>query len=50
LEVLTKASYHKEFAGDPERRECFVPIDWAETRPLPGAVNETGMFGNQNTV
>ena len=32
LEVLTKASYHKEFAGDPERQECFVPIEW----PKPG--------------
>jgi hypothetical protein len=50
LEVLTKAGYHKEYVGDPERQECFVPIDWAETRPLSEAVNETGMFGNQNTV
>jgi hypothetical protein len=48
LEVLTKASYHKEFARDPERQECFVPIDWAKTRPLSDA--ETGMLGNQNSV
>jgi hypothetical protein len=27
-----------------------VPIQWSETRPLSEAVNETGMFGNQNTV
>ena len=50
MEVLAKASYHKEFIDDPERQECFVPMDWAETRPLSAAINETGMFGNQNTV
>jgi hypothetical protein len=50
LEVLKKASYHREFVDDPERQECFVPMDWIETRPLAKAVNETGMFGNQNTV
>lgn len=50
LELLTKASYHREFTDDPQRQEFFVPIEWSETRPLSAAVNETGMFGNQNTV
>ena len=50
LEVLTKDSYHKEFVGNHERQECVVPMDWAETRPLSGAIIKTGMFGNQNTV
>ncbi|MBI5113206.1 MAG: DUF91 domain-containing protein [Rhodovulum sp.] len=50
LSVLTKGSYLRDSLDDPERREVFVPIDWAETRPLSEAVNETGMFGNQNTV
>ncbi len=50
LELLTKGSYHRQFADDPLRQEYFVPMEWSETRPLSGAVNETGMFGNQNTV
>lgn len=50
LDVLTKGSYHRQFLDDPERQESFVPIDWAETRQLTEAVNEAGMFGNQNTV
>jgi hypothetical protein len=50
LDVLKKGSYHRESADDPELRESFVPVDWSQTRPLPEAVNEAGMFGNQNTV
>lgn len=50
LEVLTKASYHRQFADDPDRRETFVAIDWAQTRSLSEGVNEAGMFGNRNTV
>jgi len=50
MEVLKGASYHREYIDDPERHEVFVAVDWAETRPLAQAVNETGMFGNQNTV
>ena len=48
--MLNKGSYHREFKDDPERTECFVSIDWVETRPLSEAVSEVGMFGNQNTV
>lgn len=48
MDVLTKASYHR--LDDSERQDSFVPIDWAETRALTQAVNEAGMFGNQNTV
>jgi hypothetical protein len=50
LEILSKSSYHRESADDPQLQEFFVPIEWAETRPLSAAVNESGMFGNQNTV
>lgn len=50
LEVLTEASYHREFADDPERMEYFVPVRWLHTVPLEQAVNEIGLFGNQNTV
>ena len=49
LDVL-QASYHREFAGDPEKAEYFVPVRWLQTVPEHQAVQELGMFGNQNTV
>jgi len=42
--------YHREFLNDPERSEYFVPVRWLDTVPVKDAVQETGMFGNQNTV
>lgn len=50
LEVATGGSYHQEFMNDPERCEYFVPVHWLQTVPLENAVQEIGMFGNQNTV
>ena len=48
LEVMK--GHYRSVADDPERCEYFVPMEWLATRPLSQAVNETGMFGNQNTV
>jgi hypothetical protein len=50
LDVVKEGSYHREFVNDPERCEYFVPIHWLQTRPIEDAVQEIGMFGNQNTV
>ena len=50
LEVLKEASYHREFADDPDKSEYFVPVHWLSTVPLDKAVYEVGLFGNQNTV
>jgi hypothetical protein len=50
LQMLSKGSYHREFAGDPEKSEYFVPVEWLQTVPLPRGVQQAGMFGNQNTV
>jgi hypothetical protein len=50
LQVLTKGSYHREYVLDPERSEYFVPVEWLQTVPLARAVQQAGMFGNQNTV
>jgi hypothetical protein len=50
LEVLTAGNYHRTDADDPEQGEYFVPVAWLETRPLSEAINEIGLFGNQNTV
>lgn len=50
LDLLVAGTYHRAFADDPERTEVFVPVDWAQTVPASAAVNEVGLFGNQNTV
>lgn len=50
IDVLQGATYHREWADDPERMEYFVPIRWLHSVPLEEAVNELGLFGNQNTV
>jgi len=50
LDVVTRANYHRDFVDDKERCEYFVPVRWLETVPLVNAVQEIGMFGNQNTV
>lgn len=50
VELFDKASYHRDQIEDPERMEYFVPIKWIKTVPLEEAVNDIGLFGNQNTV
>jgi hypothetical protein len=50
LEAAKRGTYHRDFVNDPERCEYFVPIQWLQTVPVEGAVNEIGLFGNQNTV
>jgi hypothetical protein len=50
LEVAKRGTYHAEFIHDPERCEYFVPVKWLQTVPLNQAVQEIGLFGNQNTV
>lgn len=50
LNILTKASYHRQEADDPERCEYFVPVEWIDTVSIDQAINDVGLFGNQNTV
>jgi len=50
MDVLHRASYHAENINDPETCEYFVPVRWLDTVPLEKAVQEIGLFGNQNTV
>jgi hypothetical protein len=42
--------YHQQFADDDEKCEYFVPVHWLQTVPASQAIQEIGMFGNQNTV
>jgi hypothetical protein len=50
LDIAKGGTYHRELISDPERCEYFVPIRWLQTVPLESAVQEIGLFGNQNTV
>lgn len=50
LDAVKEGSYHREFLNDDERCEYFVPIKWLQTVPLGQAVQEIGLFGNQNTI
>jgi hypothetical protein len=50
LDVLTGGSYHREYVDDEEKCEYFVPVQWLDTKEVTEAVQEVGMFGNQNTV
>jgi hypothetical protein len=49
LETL-KGGYHRNFADDPEKSEYFVPVEWLHIVTETQAIQEVGMFGNQNTV
>lgn len=49
LDVL-QGGYHRQHVDDPEKTEYFVAVDWLQTVPEAEAVQEVGMFGNQNTV
>lgn len=50
LDILTDAERYRASADDPEKAEYFVRVKWLETVPETEAVNEVGLFGNQNTV
>jgi hypothetical protein len=49
LDVLQDERYRRR-ADDPEMSEYFVRVQWLDTLPESEAVNEVGLFGNQNTV
>lgn len=50
LEVLTGAERFRQVVDDPALSEYFVRVQWLDTVPEARAVNEVGLFGNQNTV
>jgi hypothetical protein len=50
LDVAKRSGYHRQVVDDPEQCEYFVPVRWLQTVTLENAVQEVGMFGNQNTV
>jgi len=50
LDVLSTAARLRERADDPDKSEHFVRVEWLDTVSEDKAVNEVGLFGNQNTV
>ncbi len=50
LDVLSTAARLRERADDPDKAEHFVRVEWLDTVSESEAVNEVGLFGNQNTV
>ena len=50
LDVLSSGHYHLELKDNKDDCEYFVPVKWLDTKSLENAVQEVGMFGNQNTV
>ncbi|WP_201800540.1 hypothetical protein [Myxococcus xanthus] len=50
LEVLRHSEKYRATANDPEKAEYFVRVKWLDTVPESRAINEVGLFGNQNTV
>ena len=50
LGVLEHTERYQLTADDPEKSEYFVRVDWLDTVTAENAVNEVGLFGNQNTV
>ncbi|HEX4487587.1 MAG TPA: hypothetical protein VH088_15045, partial [Terriglobales bacterium] len=50
MKILREGPYHREFIGDLDRCEYFVGVKWLQTVTLEHAVNEIGLFGNQNTA
>ena len=50
LDVLQHARLYQQHANDREKAEYFVKVDWLDTVPTNKAIDEVGLFGNQNTV
>jgi len=50
LEILQHSNRYQQQANDPEKAEYFVRVEWLDTVPTEKAINEVGLFGNQNTV
>lgn len=50
MEVVKDGHYHRHLIHDKNNCEYFVPVRWIQTFPVDQAIQEIGLFGNQNTV
>jgi hypothetical protein len=50
VEVLQDGERYRKHIDDPDMSEYFVRVQWLDTVPESKAIDEVGLFGNQNTV
>ncbi len=50
IDADRQGKYLFEWKDDPDLSEYFVPVKWLQTVSLGNAVQEVGLFGNQNSV
>ena len=50
VDIVRDGERFRARGDDPQTAEYFVRIDWLDTVETRHAVNELGLFGNQNTV
>jgi hypothetical protein len=50
FDVISNGDYYRSVSSDPDKAERVVRIHWLQTLPEAQAINETGFFGNQNSV
>jgi hypothetical protein len=50
IEAVANNEYLNESLGDGDAEEHFVRVEWLHSVSINDAVNEVGLFGNQNTV
>lgn len=50
MDVVRNGENFRARNDDPQTAEYFVSVEWLDSVPVTEAVNELGLFGNQNTV
>ena len=50
IDLLQHGERYRQHADDPDLAEYFVRVQWLDVREARQAINEVGLFGNQNTV
>ncbi len=50
LNILEDRAWFTQYADDPDMAEYAVRVQWLDDVPESAAINEVGLFGNQNTV
>jgi hypothetical protein len=50
MDVLQFGDHYRKNADNPELSEYFVRVKWLDVKDANHAINEVGLFGNQNTV
>lgn len=50
IDVISDGPRYRDRSDNPETAEYFVRVQWLDTVSAKDAINEVGLFGNQNTV